>query len=68
LGWVSDALRLVPYVDRVVVVARPGTTERRHFVQLRDLLSRAGIVPAGMVIVATTGRDDDSYPYATDDD
>jgi Mrp family chromosome partitioning ATPase/capsular polysaccharide biosynthesis protein len=68
LGWVSDALRLVPYIDQVVVVARPGTTERRHFEQLRDLLSRAGTVPAGMVIVAATGRDDDSYPYATDDD
>jgi Mrp family chromosome partitioning ATPase len=67
LGLVSDALRLVPHVDEVVIVARPGTTERAQFELLRDLLTRAGVVPAGIVMVATTRRSDGSYPYADDD-
>jgi Mrp family chromosome partitioning ATPase/capsular polysaccharide biosynthesis protein len=56
LGRVSDALQIVPHVDEVLVVARPGATERPHFELLRDLLSRAGVVPAGIVMTATTDR------------
>jgi Mrp family chromosome partitioning ATPase len=67
LGWVSDALRLVPHVDEVVVVARPGTTEREQFEQLRDLLTRARVTPAGIVMMATTAGGDGKYPYGDDD-
>jgi Mrp family chromosome partitioning ATPase/capsular polysaccharide biosynthesis protein len=63
LGRVSDALWLVPHVDEVVVVARLGTTERLQFKLLCDLLTRAGVVPAGIVMVAT-GAGDDAYPAA----
>ena len=65
LGWVSDALRLVPYVDDVLISVRPGATERARFEVLRDLLTRAAIVPAGIVIVGTAAGNEDSYPYGT---
>jgi len=51
LGQVSDALRLVSYVDDLLVVARPGNTRRADLAQLRDLLQRAGRIPAGMVVL-----------------
>jgi Mrp family chromosome partitioning ATPase/capsular polysaccharide biosynthesis protein len=62
LGSVGDALRLVPHVDEVLVAVRPGTTERARFEVLRDLLTRAGVVPAGIVIVGTLAGDEHKHP------
>jgi len=52
LGEVSDALRLVPHVDELIIVARPNNTERADFESLRDLLDRAGATPSGLLLVA----------------
>jgi capsular exopolysaccharide synthesis family protein len=52
LGEVSDALPLLPLCDDVIVVARPHNTQRQSLEQVRDLLGRAGITPAGLVLVA----------------
>jgi Mrp family chromosome partitioning ATPase len=53
LGEVSDALRLVPHADDVIVVARPGNTERSDFESVRDLLDRTGVTPIGLLLIAT---------------
>jgi Mrp family chromosome partitioning ATPase/DNA-binding winged helix-turn-helix (wHTH) protein len=56
LGEVSDALAVVPFVDHVVVVARPGTTARAALVTLRDLLARTGRSATGYVVVGGEAR------------
>jgi Mrp family chromosome partitioning ATPase/capsular polysaccharide biosynthesis protein len=38
LGEVSDALRLLDFVDDVIVVARPGNTNRANLELMRDIL------------------------------
>jgi capsular exopolysaccharide synthesis family protein len=61
LGQVSDALRIVPFVDEVILVARPGDTQRPQFQLLRELLERAHVVPLGIVMVGTADRASSSY-------
>ena len=56
LGEVSDALRVLPEADDVVVIARPGNTNRPSFELMRDLLERSGQAPFGLVLVGTTTR------------
>jgi capsular exopolysaccharide synthesis family protein len=51
LGEVSDAYQLLPFVDEVIVVARPTNTRRASFQFMRDLLARANRTPLGMIIV-----------------
>lgn len=64
LGEVSDALRIAAVVDDVVVAARPGQTDRAHFVNMRDLLERSGITPVGYVVVGVnTGSNSSYYTY-----
>lgn len=55
LGEVSDAYQMLPFVDDVIVIARPGNTRRTSFEFMRDLLGRARRTPLGMVIVGETG-------------
>jgi Mrp family chromosome partitioning ATPase len=54
LGEVSDAYQLLPFVDDVIVVARPGNTRRASFQFMRDLLGRAECTPLGMIIVGAS--------------
>jgi capsular exopolysaccharide synthesis family protein len=61
LGEVSDALRLVPHVDDVVVVARPNNTQRQELEAMRDLLARAGVEPAGLIVVGVSGSRTNRY-------
>jgi hypothetical protein len=60
LGEVSDALRVAPHVDQIVIVTRPGNTRlvmrpgntrRAQFRVMRDMLDRAGYVPVGLVVI-----------------
>ena len=51
LGEISDALRLVDLVDDIVLVARPGHTNRDSLEMARDLMTRSGHDPTGMLIV-----------------
>ncbi len=62
LGEVSDAYQLLPLVDQIIVVARPGNTRRGSFEFMRDLLNRAQRTPFGMIIVGETGHHT-SYAY-----
>jgi tyrosine-protein kinase len=61
LGEVSDALRLAAHVDDIVVVARPGRTNRANYQLMRDLLGRSGRVPAGLVIIGKTPAGTSGY-------
>jgi capsular exopolysaccharide synthesis family protein len=62
LGEVSDAYQLLPLVDEVIVVARPGNTRRGSFEFMRELLNRARRSPLGIVIVGETAHHT-SYAY-----
>jgi capsular exopolysaccharide synthesis family protein len=64
LGEVSDALRIARYVDEMVVVVRPGSTNRANFEVMRDLLERTGDRPTGMLVVGDrTGASSTYYTY-----
>jgi capsular exopolysaccharide synthesis family protein len=62
LGEVSDAYQFLPFVDEIIVVARPGNTRRGSFEFMRQLLDRAARAPFGMVIVGETAHHT-SYAY-----
>lgn len=51
LGAVSDALRVAGAVDDVVLVVRPGHTDRSEVTRARELLERLQHTPTGLVIV-----------------
>lgn len=64
LGEVSDALRLAALVDDIIVVARPGNTNRANFELMRDLLDRTGRTPTGMLVMGDArGRSNSYYAY-----
>ena len=66
LGEISDALRLVGDVDNVIIVTRPGHTNRGHFEVTRDLLHRTAYTPAGFLIIGDTApRTSAYYAYGT---
>ena len=50
LGEVSDALPLLRVVDHVVVVTRPGHTDRGSFEAMRDLLRRMKAPVYGLLV------------------
>jgi succinoglycan biosynthesis transport protein ExoP len=51
LGEVADALVLLSVVDDVIVVTRPGHTDRRSYEDLRDVLQWTGASVRGLVVV-----------------
>jgi Mrp family chromosome partitioning ATPase/uncharacterized protein involved in exopolysaccharide biosynthesis len=51
IGVVSETLRIASMAETVVFVARPGHTDRRRLLRARDLLARAGIRLAGLVLI-----------------
>jgi capsular polysaccharide biosynthesis protein/Mrp family chromosome partitioning ATPase len=56
LGEVPDALALAAQVDELIVVVRPGHTDRAGSEHMRDLLRWAGRLPTGLVVMgAGTG-------------
>jgi Mrp family chromosome partitioning ATPase/capsular polysaccharide biosynthesis protein len=63
LGEVSDGYELLPFVDEVIVVGRPGNTRRANFEFMRDLLARARRQPLGMVVVGETSHRTSYYYY-----
>jgi capsular exopolysaccharide synthesis family protein len=63
LGEVSDAYQLLPFADQIIVVARPGNTRRAGFQFMRDLLSRAGRTPLGVVVIGETANRTSTYYY-----
>ena len=64
LGEVSDALRLLDFVDDLVIVARPGHTNRANLELMRDQLLRAGRTPTGFLLIGENpGRSNSYYAY-----
>lgn len=53
LGPVSDALRVALAVDDIILVARPGSTDRTELQHTRELLERMGHTPTGLLIVGS---------------
>jgi Mrp family chromosome partitioning ATPase len=51
LGRVSDALRAAMTVDDIVLVTRPGNTDRTELQHTRELLDRMGHTPTGLLVV-----------------
>jgi tyrosine-protein kinase len=51
LGEVSDAIRIAGECDEVLVVVRPGHTDRAKLVVVQSLLARIGATPVGTVLV-----------------
>jgi Mrp family chromosome partitioning ATPase len=60
LGEVSDALPLLREVDDVIVVTRPGHTERAAYVAMRDLMERLAAPVHGALVM---GVAPDRPPY-----
>ena len=61
LGEISDALRLLGFVDEVVIVVRPGNSDRVGLSTTADLLARTGTDPAGFLVVGDTPGQTSSY-------
>jgi tyrosine-protein kinase len=61
LGEISDALRLAEYVDDVVVVVRPGNSDRVGLSTTANLLARTGREAAGFLVVGGTPGPTSSY-------
>lgn len=68
LGPVSDGLRAAMVVDDIVLVARPGNTNRVELQRTRELLDRMGHTPSGLVVVGEPAVGDVYAVYGTDPD
>jgi capsular exopolysaccharide synthesis family protein len=56
LGRVADALRLAARADDLLMVVRPGHTERRELTLAQETLQQLGIVPTGLILVGGSRR------------
>lgn len=64
IGEISDALRVVADVDSIIVVTKPGNTNRANFEMMRDLLERTAYTPAGFLVIGdSTPRTSAYYAY-----
>lgn len=64
LGEISDALRIAPAADEVIIVVYPGNTNRANYEILRELLDRAGDRPLGLLVIGDrTGAVSTYYGY-----
>jgi capsular exopolysaccharide synthesis family protein len=61
LGEVSDALRIADQVDGIIVVTRPGHTNRTNFELMRDLLEQTGQTPLGYLVIGSMGGATSAY-------
>ncbi len=58
LGQVSDALRAATVVDDIILVTRPGNTDRIELQHTRELLDRMGHTPTGLLVIGEPGIGD----------
>jgi capsular exopolysaccharide synthesis family protein len=64
LGEVSDALQIAPHADEIVIVTRPGNTNRNNFEVMRDLLERTvGVEPSGLLVITQRETNRGSHYY-----
>jgi capsular exopolysaccharide synthesis family protein len=66
LGEVSDALRIASVVDDVLLVVRPGHTDRSHLERTREILENTGHRPSGLVVVGDIDDRDIFSRYGDD--
>jgi capsular exopolysaccharide synthesis family protein len=64
LGEVSDALRIASAVDGVLLVVRPGHTNRRSFEITRELLERTRQTPLGLLLIGVHAPSGYYHAYA----
>lgn len=64
LGRVADALRLMSHVDEVLLVARPGTTDRRELSITLETLEQLGITPSGLIMVGGSRKVTGYYGFS----
>jgi succinoglycan biosynthesis transport protein ExoP len=55
LGSAGDALPLARHTDHVILVVRPGHTDRSEYAELVDRLERSESRPNGVVLVGSAG-------------
>lgn len=64
LPEVAEALEIAAQVDAVLVAVRIGHTRRDKLDELREMLSRRGTEPIGLVVTTRSGADlDNEYDY-----
>jgi Mrp family chromosome partitioning ATPase len=63
LGEVSDPLRIAVSADHVLLVSRPGNTNRRQLELARDLLERSAAPVRGIVVVGSREAGANGYGY-----
>jgi capsular exopolysaccharide synthesis family protein len=64
LGEISDALRITPAADEIIIVVYPGNTNRANYEIMRELLDRAGDRPLGLLVIGDrTGAASTYYGY-----
>ena len=56
IGEVSDAVPIAGECDEVLVVVRPGHTDRSRLIVARDMLQRIDVTPAGTVLVGQRSK------------
>jgi Mrp family chromosome partitioning ATPase len=61
LGVVSDALTLLELADDVILISKLRWTKRVHAEVTRDLLTRAGVEPTGLLVIGEGSHA--PYPY-----
>lgn len=66
IGQVSDALRVAAMVDDIILVTRPGNTDRIELQHTRELLDRMGHTPTGLVVIGDAGIGDVYSGYGED--
>ncbi|HEX8204583.1 MAG TPA: CpsD/CapB family tyrosine-protein kinase, partial [Solirubrobacteraceae bacterium] len=61
LGEVADALTIADQVDDIMIVARPGHSNRANMESVRDLLNGAGLTPTGFLLVGERSGHSTAY-------
>jgi Mrp family chromosome partitioning ATPase len=56
IGEVSDAVPIAGECDEVLVVVRPGHTDRSRLIVARDVLERIDVTPAGTVLMGQRSK------------
>jgi capsular exopolysaccharide synthesis family protein len=67
LGRVADALRLAARADDLLMVVRPGHTDRRELALSQETLQQLGIVPTGLILVGGSRRVPGYYGFTGGD-
>jgi capsular exopolysaccharide synthesis family protein len=67
LGRVADALRLAAHADELLLVARPGHTDRRELKLAQETLAQLAITPSGLVVTGGARRTPGYYGFTGGD-